>query len=339
MAKFSSDSNFETDPVRASAAASIPPRVGVTMGDPAGVGPELCLRLLADATIRDECVPLVYGSWDVLVNVAQRCQLPLPDRDHVVEVGGMDAEQLSAGKVSRETGAASLAFINAAIDAALAGNLEAIATGPIHKEAWQAAGVPYPGHTELFADRQGTDRYCMMMTSPAFSCSLVTTHCGYQEVPSLLTTELILEVTELTHAALTRIYGRVPELVMLGLNPHAGEGGLFGNREEERLIAPAVTAARARGISITDPLPPDTAFLPWRRERTDGYICMYHDQGLIPFKAFNFDTGVNITLGLPIVRTSVDHGTALDIAWQGTADASSLLAAVRLAGRLSRSIG
>ena len=175
----------------------------------------------------------------------------------------------------------------------------------------------------------------MMMTAPAFSVSLVTTHCGYGDVIGQLTTELILEVIELTYVALKRIYGRQPKLTMLGLNPHAGEGGLFGNREEETIIAPAVKLARDQGIEITDPLPPDTAFLPWRRESTDGYICMYHDQALIPFKAFNFDTGVNITLGLPIIRTSVDHGTALDIAWEGTADVSSLIAAVKLAARLT----
>ena len=151
----------------------------------------------------------------------------------------------------------------------------------------------------------------------------------------MLTTELVLEVIQLTNEALTRICGRKPKLTTLGLNPHAGEGGLFGNREEETIIQPAVDAAIKQGIEICNPIPPDTAFLPWRREETDGYICMYHDQGLIPFKALNFDTGVNITLGLPLIRTSVDHGTALDIAWQGKADVSSLIAAVGLAAKLA----
>ena len=140
----------------------------------------------------------------------------------------------------------------------------------------------------------------------------------------------------MTHEALERICGRKPKLVALGLNPHAGEGGLFGNQEEEKIIAPAIKRAIEQGIEIEGPIPPDTAFLPWRRDSTDGYICMYHDQGLIPFKAFNFDTGVNITLGLPIIRTSVDHGTALDIAWQGKADVSSFVSAVKLAARLAR---
>ena len=175
----------------------------------------------------------------------------------------------------------------------------------------------------------------MMMAAMTFSCSLVTTHVGYHEVPGLLSSERILEVIELSYAALNRIHGRASKLVCLGLNPHAGEGGLFGNREEEEIIAPAVAAARNLGIDITDPLPPDTAFLPKWRAQADGYICMYHDQGLIPFKAFNFDQGVNVTLGLPsLIRTSVDHGTALDIAWKNIASESSLISSVELAVKL-----
>ena len=320
------------------------------MGDPAGVGPELCLRLLAHREIAEVCVPIVFGDLLALAGVAKQCGLTLPNNilgesefarssfvtePTIVDFNLLIAEQLQPGKVNRHTGAASFRYITAAIDAAMAGHVAAVATGPIHKEAWQSAGIRFPGHTELFAERAGTDRYCMMMTSPAFSCSLVTTHVGYGDVISRLTTDLILKVTELTQAALFRIYGRQPNLVMLGLNPHAGEGGLFGNREEETIIAPAVKLARAQGIMISDPLPPDTAFLPGRRAQTDGYICMYHDQGLIPFKAFNFDTGVNITLGLPIIRTSVDHGTALDIAWTGQAEVASLISAVELAARLS----
>ncbi len=312
------------------------PKIAVTMGDAAGVGPELCLRLLADPEIRKICTPIVFGDRVAMIAVSKATGLPMPTEERsIVNSGLIGADQLRPGKVNRLTGAASFAYINAAIDAALLHEVDAVVTCPINKEAWNAAAIPYPGHTELFAERQKTERFCMMMTSPAFSCSLVTTHCGYFEVPQLLTTELILEVTELTHEALKKIYGRTPKLVMLGLNPHAGEGGLFGNREEETIIAPAVKLAREKGIDISHPLPPDTAFLPSRRAQTDGYICMYHDQGLIPFKAFNFDTGVNITLGLPIVRTSVDHGTALDIAWKGIADVSSLLAAVRLASKLA----
>jgi len=175
----------------------------------------------------------------------------------------------------------------------------------------------------------------MMLTAETITCSLVTVHVGYHEVPALLTVERILDVIELTAAAMARLRGRKPKLLVCGLNPHAGEGGLFGDREEERVIGPAVAAARARGIDATGPLPPDTAFLPKYRAATDAYVCMYHDQGLIPLKALAFEDAVNVTLGLPIVRTSVDHGTAFDIAWQGTADVSSLVQAVRLAARLA----
>jgi 4-phospho-D-threonate 3-dehydrogenase / 4-phospho-D-erythronate 3-dehydrogenase len=319
------------------------------MGDPAGVGPELCLRLLNEPSSGVNYTPMVFGDWEILQRVSQVCNLPLSaqrvsggdrarstiDQPTIVDCGQLQANQVQPGVVNPATGLASYTYIDHAIRAALAKQVDAVCTGPIHKEAWLAAGIHYPGHTELFADRCHCDRFCMMMTAPSFSCSLVTTHVGYAEVVSLLTTELIWEVTELTHQALFRILGRKPKLAMLGLNPHAGEHGLFGNREEQNIIEPAVAIARQLGVEITEPLPPDTAFLPWRREQIDGYICMYHDQGLIPFKAFNFDSGVNITLGLPIIRTSVDHGTALDIAWHGKADPSSLIAAVRLAARLA----
>ncbi|MFT7632546.1 MAG: 4-hydroxythreonine-4-phosphate dehydrogenase [Mariniblastus sp.] len=321
------------------------------MGDPAGVGPELCLRLLDNDAVSQSCQPIVFGDRQALSRVANQLNLPWPPRvvslnewqdagpskqPTIVDIGGLAAEHLVPGKVNRYTGQASFEYIERAIESALAGTVDAVVTGPINKEAWQSAGIQFPGHTELFADRAQTDRFCMMMTAPSFSCSLVTTHVGYSEVAGMLESDRILEVIQLTHDALQRICGRDPKLLVMGLNPHAGEGGLFGNQEEERIIAPAIAQAKLQGIDIEGPVPPDTAFLPWHREATDGYICMYHDQGLIPFKALNFDTGVNITLGLPLIRTSVDHGTALDIAWQGKADVSSLISAVTLATKLAQ---
>ena len=224
----------------------------------------------------------------------------------------------------------------AAIEDALAHKVNAVATGPINKRAWELAGVQQPGHTELFAERCGTDDFCMMMTAPQLSCSLVTCHVGLGEVPRLLTVNRIATVIQLTRESLRALRGHEPRLVVLGFNPHAGEDGLFGNGEEEKLIKPAIELARENGTMVEGPVPPDTAFLPRRLERTDGHICMYHDQGLIPFKALAFDTGVNTTLGLPIIRTSVDHGTALDIAWQGIADPTSMIAAIELAVQLHR---
>ena len=327
------------------------PRIAITMGDPAGVGPELCCQLLKDPAVFATCVPVVFGNAKILQMAAERCGYSFDAQaidarnpaalleiqaPAVFDLAGTDIENFEPGVISQATGADSFTFIQAAIDAARAGHVAGVATGPINKAAWKLAGINFPGHTELFAERFKTEEFCMMMTSPAFSCSLVTTHIGYHEVPQVLTADLIHEVIELTHSALERILGRKPKLVVLGLNPHAGEDGLFGNNEEEKLIAPAIERAVAAGIDIEGPIPPDTGFLPWRREQTDGYVCMYHDQGLIPFKAFNFDSGVNITLGLPMVRTSVDHGTALDIAWQGKADVSSFISAVKLAASLSK---
>lgn len=308
------------------------PKIAITMGDPAGVGPELCVRLLAESHIAKRCEPIIYGSAELLSSAAEKLQLNLGDHrivDHPFNA------TLVPGKVSAACGQASFDYIQQAIDASLKGSVDAVVTSAINKEAWNAAGIKYPGHTELFAERCDTDRFCMMMYAPAFSVAMVTTHVGYHEVPALLTTDRIVEVIELAAAAITRIENRPARLTCLGLNPHAGENGLFGNQEEETIIAPAIQIAADNGIHIEGPLPPDTGFLPSRRESTDCYICMYHDQALIPFKAMNFDTGVNVTLGLPMIRTSVDHGTAFDIAWQGVADASSLIAAVDLAVKLA----
>jgi 4-hydroxythreonine-4-phosphate dehydrogenase len=174
----------------------------------------------------------------------------------------------------------------------------------------------------------------MLQYSEEVRASFVTVHCGYHEVPALLTVERILDVIELTAEAMQRIRGTKPKLVVLGLNPHAGEHGLFGNGEEERIIIPAMEAARAKGIEVEGPIPPDTAFLPAKRRSTDAFICMYHDQGHIPLKALAFDNAVNTTLGLPMIRTSVDHGTACDIAWQGKASPNSLFEAVKMAAKL-----
>lgn len=317
------------------------------MGDPAGVGPEICLDLLGDEEVASYCVPIVFGDRAVLEACAEKTGKVLPTSFciegeieavsapsvfHIESIGLGDFEP---GVVNSATGKAAYTYITKSIDLALAGSIDGVATAPINKEALSSAGITQPGHTEIFAERSGTERYCMMLTSEIITCSLVTIHVGYDEVPELLTEARILEVIELTREAMTRIRGREPKIVVCGLNPHAGEGGLFGNREEERIILPAIESAREAGANIEGPLPPDTAFLKWRRAETDAYVCMYHDQGLIPLKALAFDEAINTTLGLPIVRTSVDHGTALDIAWQGKANHQSLIEAVRLAAKMS----
>ena len=328
------------------------PRVAITMGDPAGVGPELCLRLLRDEYVNSICWPAVVGDAGVLVRVALELDGPMPPavvtREKwwenwqqitgpvVIDLEAIRASEIEPGKVSAECGKAAYEYVNFATDEALATRVDAIATGPLHKEALHAAGVPFPGHTEILAARTGAARHCMMLTAEAITCGLVTVHVGYRDVPALLTVESVRDTIELTAEAMRRIRGREPRLLVCGLNPHAGEHGRFGDREEERIIAPAIEGARAAGIDVRGPLPPDTAFLPKYRAACDAYVCMYHDQGLIPLKALAFEGAVNVTLGLPIVRTSVDHGTAFDIAWQGTADVSSFVQAVKLAAKLSR---
>ena len=327
------------------------PRVAITTGDPAGVGPELCLRLLRDERITSICAPVVIGDAGVLRRVARHLGWPEPqhvldkelfghpeyvgEEPFVLDLNAVDANAVEPGRISAACGKAAYDYFNFAIDEALAGRVEAIATGPLNKESLHAAGVPFPGHTEILAHRTNAERSCMMLTSDAVTCSLVTVHVGYRDVPQLLTVESILDTIELTADAMRRIRGRAPRLLVCGLNPHAGEHGLFGDREEERIITPAIEAARARGIDVSGPLPPDTAFLPKHRAACDAYVCMYHDQGLIPLKALAFEEAVNVTLGLPLVRTSVDHGTAFDIAWMGIADVSSFVQAVKLAAKLT----
>jgi 4-hydroxythreonine-4-phosphate dehydrogenase len=312
------------------------PRIAITMGDPAGVGPELCLRLLGDDRVAKVCTPVVIGDLGVLDRVARQLDWPVPAREAVIDRKAIRADEVTPGAVSAACGCAAYDYVTFAIDEALGRRVDAIATGPLHKEALHVAGVPFPGHTEILASRTNAPRHCMMLTAEAITCSLVTVHVGYREVPDLLTVSSVLDTIELTADAMRRIRGCSPRLLVCGLNPHAGEHGLFGNREEERIIAPAIEAARARGIDVRGPLPPDTAFLPKYRADCDAYVCMYHDQGLIPLKALAFEEAVNVTLGLPIVRTSVDHGTAFDIAWQGVADVSSFVRAVELAAKLAR---
>jgi len=315
------------------------------MGDPAGVGPELCVRALSAPECRDRCDLWVFGQHDILARAAEAIHVPLPADLHlhdadmgvlphgsgVVNCPVEGVTQALPGKVSEACGRAGYKYIETAIQYAMAGRVEAVATAPIHKEALRLSGVQFPGHTEIFTALTGARRTCMMLRSEALTVSMVTTHIGYAEVPQRIGSNRILDVIELTAEALQGVTGRTPKLAMCGLNPHAGEHGLFGQQEEERFIQPALEQARGRGIDIEGPLPPDTAFTTGNRKRYDGVICLYHDQGHIPFKMLAFEDGVNITLGLPIVRTSVDHGTAFDIAWKGAANPTSLYKAVESA--------
>ena len=328
------------------------PLIAVTMGDPAGVGPEICLQLLANESVQAVCTPVIFGDARLLSRCARQTGLPAPkriiseiawaeqcssiDEPAVLDLFGFDAEDFTPGQVSAKTGAAGFRYVDKSIQAALAKEVDAVATAPLNKEALHAAGIMYPGHTEMFAEKMAAKRSCMTFFSEEMICSLVTVHIGYQDVVPALTTARILDVIELTVEAVQKAKGKKPRIAVCGLNPHAGEHGLFGQGEEEKIILPAIEAARAKGITIEGPLPPDTAFIATKRRQVDAYICMYHDQALIPLKALAFDTAVNTTLGLVVPRTSVDHGTACDIAWQGKANGQSLVEAVLLAAKMSQ---
>lgn len=299
----------------------------ITQGDPAGVGPELALKILA----HPPCPDLkVIGCRRFLASIAEKLALPfLGDQIIDLPLEG----KITQGRISAVAGRHSFDCLEAAVEGAMAGQFSGIVTNPIHKEAWHLAGLPYPGHTEYLVEKLDAPRHAMMLTSEEITCALVTTHVALAEVPGLLDAGRMLEVIVLTHEAMSAVRGHPARLAMPGLNPHAGEGGLFG-REEVELIIPVLEQARAMGIDIRGPLSPDTAFLPAVRKEVDAYVCTYHDQGLIPLKTLAFDLGVNVTLGLPIIRTSVDHGTAFDIAGKGIASVTSLIEAVAFARKL-----
>jgi 4-hydroxythreonine-4-phosphate dehydrogenase len=284
------------------------PRVAITSGDPAGIGPEIAAAASADARVRAVCEPVVFA--------------PTPAAD------------VPPGRVSAEAGRAAYDLVVAATTAAMEGTVDAVATAPVSKEAFALAGLPWKGHTDLLGHLTGSPFVAMMFDSPALRVILATVHVALREVPALLTRDLLDRTIALAARELPAFGVAAPRLAVAGLNPHAGEHGLMGE-EDERVIAPAVEAARARGVSVAGPFPADTVFLRAHRGEFDAVIACYHDQGLIPVKLLAFGQAVNVTLGLPIVRTSVDHGTAFDIAGTGRADPGSMIEAVCLAARLA----
>ena len=321
------------------------------MGDPAGIGPEVIAKALADRALTRLCRPVVVGSRAVMARTIASLKLPL----QIVDFDPTRTVRLKAGQVAvadalknplptfrmgvaaEVTGAASIDFIKTAVQLAKAGSLDGIVTAPINKEAMNMAGYHYPGHTELLADLTQTEEFGMMIVGGPLKIMFTTTHVAIHQLSSMLTRERIARAIRLAHLGLTRYFGIArPKIGVAALNPHAGEHGLFGN-EEATSIAPAVQEARAAGIKASDPLPADTLFGKAARGEYDGVVAMYHDQGLIPLKLLAFGTCVNLTVGLPIIRTSVDHGTAYDIAGKGVAEHGSLLEAVKVAARLASS--
>lgn len=330
------------------AAGLILPPVALTMGEPAGIGGEIALRAWLR---RDEGVPpfFVIDDPDRLAALAGRFGLTVPITEiatpaavgayfsTALPVLRQDlAVQVEPGRLDPANAAAVAAAISRAVGFAQGGEAAAVVTNPIHKQAMYEGGFRFPGHTEYLAYLTGQDgREVMMLAAPGLRVVPVTVHVGLVEAIRSLSRELIVSVGRVTAAALLRDFAITrPRLAVAGLNPHAGEGGAMG-REEIDIIAPAVADLVAAGIDAFGPLPPDTLFHPEARARYDAVLCMYHDQALIPLKTVDFHGGVNITLGLPIIRTSPDHGTACEIAGTGTANESSLMAALRLAAQIA----
>jgi 4-hydroxythreonine-4-phosphate dehydrogenase len=317
--------------------------MGITMGDPAGVGPEITVKLFAEGLPHPA---VVFGDAGMLTRAAALLAAPVEiveietardarggaGRIEVVPVSRLPVD-LPFGRVNAAAGAAAYAYIDHAITAVQAGEISAIVTAPINKAAMHDAGIDYPGHTEILAERAGTVDYAMMLANKELRVLLVSIHVPLSEAVRLVTVENELRAIRLAHRAGLQFGIVRPRIGVAGLNPHAGEGGMFGT-EDDAIIAPAVAVARQEGIAVLGPLSGDTVFMRARQGEFDVVVAQYHDQGLIPVKYLGLDEGVNITVGLPFVRTSVDHGTAFEIAGKGIASAASLRAAVEQAAAM-----
>lgn len=330
-------------------------KLAITMGDPAGIGPEITLKALKQMQGADAPDLIILGCADALDGAGRALGLPVPPRisldqvatssGHAVVAIDPEIETPELGVVSAAAGHFAFRAISIAVDLALSGAIDGIVTAPLNKEALNLAGHAYAGHTDMLADLTGTSGTVMMLAHGDFRVTHLTTHVALADVPKLLTPERLNRVIDLTHAALKQLGLTNPRIAVAALNPHAGEGGIFG-REDIDISAPVVAEWVARGVHVEGPVPGDTVFVKLKGGRYDAVIAMYHDQGHVPVKLLGFRTnpetgawealnGVNVTLGLPIIRTSVDHGTAFDIAGQGIASADSMIEAIDYAVALS----
>ena len=321
--------------------------IAITMGCPAGIGPEIILRYFQDLPVSSLYKTVVLGDLAVLEKnrkelgfssrlVPWQPGTPVPnDAIPVMPLSELSFNTIQWGKPNRSTAHAMVNYIKKGVELTQQGWLDGIVTCPISKAALNDAGYGFPGHTEMLAALTDTTDFAMMMAGSSLRVTLVTIHCAISEVPPALSTQRILQLIRTTNNSLKNDFGiSRPRIAVAGLNPHAGENQLFGN-EEFHSILPAVTLGHNEGIDVSGPFPPDTVFVRASQGRYDAVVCMYHDQGLIPFKLLHFSDGVNVTLGLPIVRTSVDHGTAYDIAGKGIANCDSLKEAVTMAAEIS----
>jgi 4-hydroxythreonine-4-phosphate dehydrogenase len=325
------------------------PVLGITLGDVCGVGPEIVIKALNHKEVYSLCQPVIIGDEMALKKAAQVLKTDIeivpplwvketrlmPGIISLYPVSALTEADLRYGQPTKAVGKAAFDYIKTAVTLALKRKIDGIVTCPVNKAVINEAGISFTGHTELLAELTQTKRYAMLLAGEKLKVVLVTIHVALKEVPKLISQEKILDLIDLTTTFFQEKFGISPRLAVAALNPHAGENGLMG-REEIEIIEPAIKAAKERGYDVEGPFPPDTIFY-WAKEGNyDVVICMYHDQGLIPFKLLHFRDGVNVTMGLPIIRTSVDHGTAYDIAGKGLADESSLLAAIKMAAEMGR---
>ncbi len=337
------------------------PVVGITMGDVTGIGPEIAVKALADPETYKMCNPLVIGDGQAMkqaieeiakvnlklhpIKSVSQAKFEFGTAD-VLDLGNIDMKGFVHGKVNAMAGKASVEYVQKGVELAMAKKIDAVVTGPIHKEAINAGGYHYAGHTEILADLTKTKDYSMLLVDRDFRVAHVTTHCSMREACDRIRKPRVLTVIKLLNETLKRMGIKEPRIAVAGLNPHSGEGGMFG-REEIEEISPAIVEAKGMGIQVDGPVPPDTIFAKLKGKQYDGVVAMYHDQGHIPTKVLGFDldvktmtytsvAGVNITMGLPIIRTSVDHGTAYGKAGKGRANPQSLMDAIKLATILAK---
>lgn len=325
------------------------PLIGVTMGDPSGIGPEIIVKAMSRQEVKNFCRPVVLGDRNVLSSAILESPFEECRKMEIRVISNLDETEARAGiidlipvsdlkkgtfepaKPCLEGGEAMVQYILRAVEMAKNGDIDAVVTCPISKILMQKSGYRFEGHTQLISHLTGSNEYVMMLAGERLRVVLVTIHCGLKEVPHLLTSEMIRKTIRITTMALEKDFGMAnPRLAVAALNPHAGESCLFGS-EERDIIVPAIEIAGKDGYHVEGPFPADTLFYRAVSGEYDAVVCMYHDQGLIPLKLLHFSDAVNVTLGLPIIRTSVDHGTAYDIAGAGKADPSSLCAAIKMA--------
>jgi 4-phospho-D-threonate 3-dehydrogenase / 4-phospho-D-erythronate 3-dehydrogenase len=323
--------------------------VGITMGDPSGIGPEIILKSFENPEIQ-ACAIIVIGDFSVMKAAYKMLKIKSYELNSVHEVTNarfkpsvlnildldlISPEDIHPGTLQAASGSAAFECIKKAVELVSNKEIDCITTAPLNKEALYLAGYNYPGHTEILAGLTGTKDYAMLLYEKRLSVIHVSTHVSLMQALTGLSRERIEKVIELADGAMKRLKNGVPRIAVAGINPHAGENGLFGSEEQE-IIKPAVMNMKQRGIDVTGPVPPDTVFLQAVRGTFDVVVAMYHDQGHIPLKLLGFSSGVNVTVGLPFIRTSVDHGTAFEIAWKGIANEESMINAIMLSIKLSQ---